>query len=169
MKIGIISDTHIPLNAKELPPQLTKIFACVELILHAGDIYLPSVLDELGALAPVFAAIGDGDERQGIRIQTDPRMKKSHVVSVENVRIGLTHSLRLPEASIEKAFGCRVDIAVCGHTHWPNIETQQGVLVVNPGSATLPNHQVNKLGTVGLLDLTQGKAQARIVLLDQLE
>jgi putative phosphoesterase len=168
MRIGIISDTHIPLNAKELPAQVAKAFANVELILHAGDIYLPSVLDELEVLAQVLVAIGDGDERHGMRIGTDPRVRKTHVVNMENVHIGLVHNLRLPETSIEKTFGCPVDIAVCGHTHLPSIETHQGVLVVNPGSATLPNHQLNMLGTVGLLDVTQGKAEVRIVQLDQL-
>ena len=166
MRIGIISDTHIPLNAKELPPQLAEVFAGVGLILHAGDVYLPSVLDELEALAPVLAAHGDGDSRLHIKMGADPRMKKSHTISVEGVCIGLVHHIRSPEASLEKVFGCPVDIAVCGHTHEANIETHQGVVIVNPGSATLPLHQVNRSGTVGLLDVAQGKAEAHIVQLD---
>jgi len=166
MRIGIISDTHIPLNAKELPPQLAEVFAGVELILHAGDVYLSSVLDELGELAPVLAAYGDGESRLHIKMGADPRMKKSHTISVEGVCIGLVHHLRFPGASLEKVFGGPVDIAVCGHTHEASIETHQGVIIVNPGSATLPLHQVNRSGTVALLDITRGKAEARIVQLD---
>lgn len=166
MRIGIISDTHIPLNAKELPPQLAKVFAGVEFILHAGDTYYPSVLDELEALAPVLAAYGDGDARLGVKISADLRLRESHVFSVGDVRIGLTHSLRLPGVSIEGFFGCPVDIVICGHTHEANIETYQGVVLINPGSATLPSHQENKLGTVGLLDIAQGKADVRIVQLE---
>ena len=168
MRIGLISDTHIPIHIEQLPPQLAKLFAGVELILHAGDIYLTSVLDELGTLAPVFAAYGDGDERWGIKMQADLRVKKSHIIDVEGVRIGLTHSIKLPEASLDRIFGCLVDIAVCGHTHEASIQTHQGVVLINPGSATLPHHQLNKSGTVGLMDVRQGKADVRIVQLDQL-
>lgn len=168
MRIGVISDTHIPLNAKELPPRVAEVFAGVEIILHAGDIYLPAVLDELEAVAPVFAAYGDGDARLHIKLGVDRRVKKSHIINVEGLRVGLIHSIRLPRASVEGAFGSPVDIAVCGHTHEAKVETHQGVIVVNPGSATLPDHQLNKSGTVGIMDITQGKVAVRIVQLDRL-
>ncbi len=47
MIIGLLSDTHIPEAEKELPPELMEAFRGVDLILHAGDIYIPSVLDNL--------------------------------------------------------------------------------------------------------------------------
>ena len=61
MRIGLISDTHIPHDAKAIPPQVKEVFRGVDLILHAGDIYLSSVLDELEEIAPVLAARGDDD------------------------------------------------------------------------------------------------------------
>ena len=61
MRIGLISDTHIPDHADELPEQLKDAFRGVELILHAGDIYTIPVLDELEIIAPVLAAEGDDD------------------------------------------------------------------------------------------------------------
>ncbi len=61
MLIGLTSDTHIPDHAKELPSQLKEAFRGFDLILHAGDIYVVSVLGELERLAPVLAAEGDDD------------------------------------------------------------------------------------------------------------
>ncbi len=56
MKIGLISDTHIPEVTKSLPQEVKETFKDVDLILHAGDIYLPRVLDGLARFAPVLAA-----------------------------------------------------------------------------------------------------------------
>ena len=67
MRIGLISDTHIPLVAQELPPQVMDVFRGVDLILHAGDIYAPSVIEELERIAPIFIAEGDDDYGEALR------------------------------------------------------------------------------------------------------
>src|SRR4030042_5692792 len=51
MQIGLISDTHIPLAAEKLPDEVFRAFSKVNLILHAGDFYKKSILDELEKLA----------------------------------------------------------------------------------------------------------------------
>jgi len=56
--IGLISDTHIDYPSASLPPQVKEAFQGVDLILHAGDIWIPSVLDDLETVAPVMAAWG---------------------------------------------------------------------------------------------------------------
>ena len=61
MRIGLLADTHIPRDVKMLPPHVKVALDGVDLILHAGDIYLLTVLDELEAIAPVIAARGNGD------------------------------------------------------------------------------------------------------------
>ena len=61
MRIGLISDTHIPDVARAIPRNVSRAFSGVDLILHAGDIQLASVLDELERIAPVLAARGDDD------------------------------------------------------------------------------------------------------------
>ncbi|MHB1256681.1 MAG: metallophosphoesterase family protein, partial [Dethiobacteraceae bacterium] len=58
MRIGVISDTHIPARSRQLPPELFTLFAGVELILHAGDVAEEYVLNELAAIAPVEAVAG---------------------------------------------------------------------------------------------------------------
>ena len=58
MLIGLLSDTHIPDAVLGLPPELNRIFQDVDLILHAGDIFTSSVLDELESMAPVYDLAG---------------------------------------------------------------------------------------------------------------
>ncbi len=78
MRIGLISDTHIRETSQNLSSKVIKTFQDVDLILHAGDIYNPSVLDELELLAPVFAAVGDDDYGKTL---TDRRVKDKQVFS----------------------------------------------------------------------------------------
>ncbi len=55
-RIGIIGDTHIPGSIPELWPEVRDAFKGVDLILHAGDLESPRVLDWLEEIAPVYAA-----------------------------------------------------------------------------------------------------------------
>jgi len=148
MRIGLLADTHIPKDAKMLPPHIKVAFDGVDLILHAGDIYLLTVLDELEAIAPVIAARGNGDWK----LSCDDRLKDSHVLDLVGFKVGLTHAFytELPLASfgkiMEREFGEPVDVIVSGDTHVAAVERYKGVLMVNPGSPTLPN---------GLFELVQ--------------
>ena len=165
MRIGLIADTHIPTDAKILPPHVKHAFKGVDLILHAGDIYLPRVLDELETMAPVLAARGNGDGE----FPEDRRLKDSHVLDVAGFRLGLTHGMVYPELepcsfykTMEREFGRPMDIVVFGDTHVALVERYKGVLLVNPGSPTVPNG-LFKLGTVGLLEIMEGQAEAHII------
>ena len=62
-RVGVVSDTHIPDRARNLPSALLKGLEEneVDLILHAGDISIPRVLDELCEIAPVLAVKGNRD------------------------------------------------------------------------------------------------------------
>lgn len=168
MKIGLISDSHIPDAAKFLPQQVFKAFDGVDLILHAGDIYQLSVLNELGKTAMVYAARGNGD----YHLPHDPRIKESHVLALKGMKLGLTHSVEFPEppwCSLERAmqrdFGGPMDILVGGHTHQAMIERYRGILIINPGSPTLPDG-IYGLGTVAILELDENDARARIIKLE---
>lgn len=170
MKIGLISDSHIPHAAKFLPPQVFKAFSGVDLILHAGDIYQLSVLNELEKIAPVYAARGNGD----YHLPHDPRIKESHVLTLKGRSLGLTHSVEFPEppwctleSAMQRDFGGPMDILVGGHTHQAMIEDYQGILIINPGSPTLPDGLYG-LGTVVILELDEGSASAKIVKLEDI-
>ena len=157
MRIGLISDTHIPNHAKELPAQLKDLFHAVDLILHAGDIYTIPVLDELECLAPVLAAEGDDDP---LSTSTDRRVKVKHILHIDGVTIWLTHARpwSWPLDSRETP-----NVIVCGHTHTATLGHLKGdILLVNPGSPTFPQYKL-ELGTVALLTISSGKAEANIV------
>jgi len=173
MRIGLISDTHIPEAGPDLWPQVYDALRDVDLILHAGDLRLPEVLDRLERLAPVLAVGGNGDYGGWQRTlpPTDPRLPESRVLSVEGVRIGLVHDFPLPEAPplrtveglIAHYFGGPVDVIVRGSTHAAEIATVKGVLLVNPGSPTFPNHQSARLGTLGYLEIEQGRVRPSLL------
>ena len=166
MKLGLISDSHISREGERLPSQIRKVFEGVDLILHGGDIYLLSVLDELETIAPVMAVRGNGD----IGLPNDPRLKENIVLDLQGVRIGLTHGLDYPEPSwrsIESAmqyeFGGRVDLFAFGDSHVALLEIYKGVFLINPGSPTFPN-QVKGSGTVALLEInSRGETKGQIV------
>jgi putative phosphoesterase len=166
MLIGLLSDTHIrvpgyraglsQLWTNTFPPQIKTSFQGVDLILHAGDIYTLPVLDELEQIAPVLVAEGDDDP---FEIMNDKRVKGKHIITVEGVTIWLVHEYQSwSRDSHEK----RPDVIVFGHAHKASLESNEGILRVNPGSPTFP-HYKHELGTVGLLTINSGKAEAQII------
>ncbi len=167
MLIGLISDTHIPDNAKELPQQLKQVFHGVDLILHAGDIYVTSVLDELECIAPVLAAEGDDDCGE---VLTDKRLKREHILTVEGVTIWLCHQYEIRSWDGHTNFEVKIwnrpekhpEVIVFGHTHEASLKRGRGILQVNPGSATFPHYKW-ELGTVALLAVNSGKTEAQII------
>ncbi len=166
MLIGLLSDTHIrlpgyraalsQLSANKLPPQIREAFHSVELILHAGDVYSLPILDELERIAPVLAAEGDDDP---FEVMNDKRVKLKHVITAEGVIIWLAHQYEIWSLDgLEKS----ADVIVFGHTHRAALDNHKGIIRINPGSPTFPGYEY-KLGTVGLLTITSGKAEAQII------
>ena len=166
MRIGLLSDTHIPEAATELPAEVHAAFEGCAAILHGGDLHRLDVLDDLQRIAPTLASRGNGDPleprdgRPGV--PSDPRVAETFVVEAAGLRIGLTHDLEHLEdrpdgvvsALLATRFGGPVDIAVCGHTHVPMVwGLADGTAIVNPGSPTLPYGYRDVLGTIGLIDL----------------
>ena len=168
MLIGLISDTHIAFPYQILPHQVADAFRGVDLILHAGDIWIPSVLDELEVVAPVKAAWGDDDMEADLG--DDTRMMKEDTLFLDGVTLRMTHvkpsySLITPKEESSSSTEDHPDVIVFGHTHFATIEHYKGVLLVNPGSATVPSY-LPKLGNVALLSINSGKVTARILQLE---
>lgn len=174
MRIGLISDTHIPVAASELWPQVYEVFAGVDLIMHGGDLMIPDVIDWLEEIAPVMAVQGNGDYTGWERsvAPTDKRLSESKVLTTdEGLRIGLVHDFQLPEApplrtmesQMRHYFGGPVNVIVRGSTHRSEVTFVKGVMIVNPGSSAFPNHQSARLGTVGFLEIEGGRVRPSIV------
>ena len=153
MRIGLIADTHLPSTIREPWPEVAVAFRGVDLILHAGDIVTPRVLDWLEAIAPVLAALGNNDFDLD-----DPRVKPTHSLDVEGWRIGMLHDI-----TSGLQFDSPLDVLVSGHTHYERLSMHDGVVYANPGSPTLPHHLSTRLGTVGLLEVEAERLTAQVV------
>ena len=137
--VGLISDTHGLLR-----PEVVAALAGVDCILHAGDIGGPEILEELRAIAPVTVVRGNVDtEAWWAELPADA------TVLIGGVKIYMIHS------SAEMTFFPKtqdIDVVICGHTHSPIIETLDGVLFVNPGSAG--PHRFSLPVSIGFLRLS---------------
>lgn len=173
MRIGLISDTHIPEARRELWPQVFDAFSGVDAILHAGDIHELHVLDQLHKVAPTWSARGNGEDGSGHRPRQPDHdlLQDAWVLEFEGLTFGLVHDLPIPEfppnLTLERAmaryFGrTDLDVVVYGHTHVEAIDTIGNTLCVNPGSPTYPRNLDTQLGTIGFLDIIDGKAEASI-------
>jgi len=132
-KIGVISDTHIPKNALDLPEVVYKALSDVDLILHAGDLVEMPVLKKLKKIAPTHAVHGNMDMPK-----VKATLPEKDIIEVERFKIGLIHGFGPPgrvSAMVMEEFK-KVDAIVFGHTHYPFNEKVDGVLLFNPGSPT---------------------------------
>lgn len=158
MLIGLISDTHIPDRAKQLPQNVLDAFKDVDMIIHAGDLTSLDVIEELETIAPVMAVQGNMDRSNGINL---PKAKK---LEVEGLKIGIAHGEVYPRADTQQlvylAKELDVDILVTGHSHQPKIEKTEGVLLINPGSPIVPRLADR---TVMLLEINNKEVDVEIV------
>lgn len=122
MFIGVIADTHGLLRQEALAA-----LAGARLILHAGDIGRPEILEALKALAPVRAVRGNMD--LGIWAE---RLPANSVAEVEGHLIYMLHDLHNLHQDPQAA---GYEAVVSGHTHHARIDDKNGVLYLNPGSA----------------------------------
>ncbi len=150
-RIGVISDTHGVLH-----PAVVSLFQSVRRIVHAGDIGDPDILTALGRIAPVTAVRGNMDF--GSWAASLPALE---VVEFENRRFCVLHDRSRLDFDPRQA---EIAAVISGHTHHPQLQTQDGVLYVNPGSASLPRYR--HPATVALLEVAGGHFSARLLELD---
>ena len=169
MRIAVISDTHLPSLIRDpdgLGPALGQFLAGADLILHGGDVVRPSVLEWCEQFAPVIVARGNNDDFH------DSRMAPRQFLDIEGWRIGMVHELRPETRPIHALLadaldGERVDILIGGDTHVERLEHRDGVILLNPGSPTLPYHREFRLGAAAFLEITAGRIHAEVVSLGE--
>jgi putative phosphoesterase len=148
--IGVISDTHGLLR-----PQAVEALQGSALIIHAGDVGRPEILDELRRIAPVVAVRGNVD-----RSAWADRLPQNEIVEHGGVRLYVLHILDDLDLDPPTA---GVHAVITGHTHLPKMETKDGVLYFNPGSAGPRrfDHPVS----VGRLSIEDRKLRGKIITL----
>jgi putative phosphoesterase len=166
-----VADTHLPSLVRsldELGAAAAGALRGADLILHAGDVSAPSVLDWCEQFAPVLVAEGNND------LFNDPRMAKRQFLDVEGWRIGMAHELRpesrpIAQIAASALGGEAVNILIGGDTHVERLEFRDNVLLINPGSPILPHHLSTRLGTMAILEISRNAVRGEIVVLGHSE
>jgi putative phosphoesterase len=180
--IGLLSDTHVPHRQTALPPALFDRFSGVDLILHAGDLVDPAILDQLCQIAPVQAVRGNvhflapWPHDQHLPLHLDLEIAGQRIV-VTHGHLSFWRSIwekiwmLWPDnqgranarmlKDLPRAFP-GADVYVFGHSHRALVERRDGALFVNPGAAC-PTR--NETPSVARLVVTPGSVEATILTL----
>jgi uncharacterized protein len=146
--LGLISDTHGLMR-----PEALDALNGSDLIIHAGDVGDPAVLESLARLAPVHAIRGNND-----RGAWAASLPSTEVVELGSHSIYVLHNLT--ELDVEPAAAGFTAI-ISGHSHNPAIERRGGVLFANPGSAGPRRFKLPV--TVATMTLRRGYCSAKII------
>jgi putative phosphoesterase len=138
--IGLISDTHGLLR-----PEALRALEGAELIIHAGDVGKPEILEEMKTLAPVIAVRGNVDIEAWASA-----LPETEVVETGAATIYVLHDVKALNLNPAAA---GFHIVVSGHSHQPGRTEHDGVLYINPGSAGPPRFRLPV--TLARLDLSQ--------------
>ncbi|MBH0230251.1 metallophosphoesterase family protein [Halobacillus yeomjeoni] len=148
MKLIVLSDTHMPKKAKQLPDRLIEELKDADLIIHAGDWQTVEVYHELKKHAPVRGVYGNVDGEDIKRL-----FPSQLVFDAEGHKIGVIHGhgeKKTTEKRVIEAFEKEdVSLIIFGHSHLPLLRYYKNKLLFNPGSVTdkrkLPYYSFGKL------------------------
>ncbi len=135
----IVSDTHVPARARQLPTGVIEAANAADLVIHAGDWIAASTLDQLESHAEVLGVWGNNDPAE-----LRARLPKIARRTVDGVRFAVTHETgeaRGREDRMDIMFP-DTDVLVFGHSHipWDSL-SRSGLRLLNPGSPTDRRHQ----------------------------
>ena len=161
MQIAIISDTHLPRGARQLPGACVERLRAADMILHAGDLSTLAVLRELEVYGPVVAVYGNVDDR---RIRA--ALPATAEIEAAGAIIALIHDAGPAEGRLgrlRRRFP-QADAVVFGHSHLPLHErAEDGFQIFNPGSPTerrrAPAH------TMGMAGVDEGRVEFELIAL----
>jgi len=135
VKLLIISDTHVPARARDLPAELWRAVDAADLVIHAGDWVDVALLDTLSARSAALLGVYGNNDGPALRA----RLPEVARLSVQGVRLAVVHETG-PATRREERCAARypgVDVLVFGHSHipWDSVAAN-GMRLLNPGSPT---------------------------------
>lgn len=122
LRVGLIADTHGVLREEAVDALRSS-----DSIVHAGDICDPAILQSLARIAPVTAVRGNNDRGAWAKL-----LPATTTLAIAGVRILVVHDLATLAIDPHRI---GANVVVSGHSHRPSVETRDGVLYINPGSA----------------------------------
>ncbi|WP_237267844.1 metallophosphoesterase family protein [Tessaracoccus flavus] len=154
-----MADSHAPRRWKGVPSALASELGTADLILHAGDVCVPQVLDELAEYAPVRVVMGNNDG-EAVRDWGAPDELE---FLAEGVRIAMIH-IAGPRQGRGRRMRRRfpdADVVVFGHSHIPWDGVEDGIHLLNPGSVADPRREPSP--TFAVLTVDAGNWSTQIV------
>lgn len=127
------------------------------MIVHAGDVDTPDVLKILKAVAPVIAVRGNMDQGRWAN-----ELPTADLFTVDKIKLFTLHDIYRLDLDPAAA---GIHAVIYGHSHHPHIETKNGVVFINPGSASQPRH--NHPPTVAILKVNHHSLDAEFIDLDE--
>lgn len=161
MRVGVFSDSHGDTQSLD---ELLEKMGYVDAVCFLGDVardaeHLEQRLAAMPNHPPLYAVRGNNDYYSTCLLPWDL------LVDLDGVTAYLTHGHRAAGALglVYKALECGARIAMFGHTHTPFCQEQQGVLLLNPGSAG--NYCRGGRARASLLEIQRGQCRVTDVLL----
>lgn len=163
MRVVVVSDTHAPRFWKSCPPGLIPQLRRADLILHAGDVCVAAVLDELSAYAPVRVVLGNNDGPD-ITAWGAPETAE---FELDGLRVAMIHDSGQREGRLvrmRRRFPS-AELVIFGHSHIPMDVSGPDLRILNPGSPTDKRRQ--PAGTFAVIDVSDAVIhRAEIIALD---
>lgn len=140
----VVADTHIRrASSRTLPPTVYEHAAVADVILHAGDVLVGDVLDDLARFAPVHAVLGNNDP------ELATRLPETLELDLDGLAVAMVHDSGQTKGRARRLrrWFPGADLVVFGHSHAPvNDAGDAGQWLLNPGSPTerrrQPHHTV---------------------------
>jgi putative phosphoesterase len=162
LRVAVLADTHLRGGVDLLAPAAVAHLGAADVILHAGDVVAPALLDDLAAIAPTHAVLGNNDH--GLERVLPDRLE----LELGGVPVAMVHDsgARAGRANRMRRWFPDAALVVFGHSHDPVDEVgTDGQWLFNPGSPTQRRRQPHR--TMGLLELADGRITAHeIVVVD---
>jgi hypothetical protein len=160
MRVAVLADTHAPRHWRSCPPDVARRLRGVDVILHAGDVCVASVLDDLARHAPVHVVQGNNDGAD-VRAWGATDVAEFELDGLSVAMLHDSGSATGRPARLRRMFP-DAGLVVFGHSHIPWNETYEGQRSFNPGSPTDRRRQPT--GTMGLLTLTGARLRSARIL-----
>lgn len=155
-RVAVISDTHMPRRARDLPAGAWRLIDSASLVIHAGDVTERSVLERITAHRPVHAVRGNNDLAL-------PDLPDTLWLDIGGVGVAVVHDSGARIGRRERLARAFPDarVVVFGHSHVPCCEDDGRLLLLNPGSPT--DRRSTPTFTMAILELGDGNARAELV------
>ena len=134
IRLLVMSDTHLPLRARDLPAELWDEVDRADLVVHAGDWVDVATLDRLETRSSALLACWGNNDGPELRA----RLPEVARATVGGVRVAVVHETGAKQGRGERMRAAYpdTDLLVFGHSHIPWDTTHVGLRLLNPGSPT---------------------------------